>query len=214
MALRQTVRSWGQALVFTERFFDTVSEHASDRGTPVVTVALLHVIGYYIVLLAGAIVAALTSEQYTLIGTLGDLGWQPLVTGLVGGGFVLLNWVVVSGVLHTAIKLRNGDGTFGDTLFVVGWSSPVALVVPLVWGGAFLLTVAESSVVMSYDARLATATPGVRLASIAGGMITLLLQSRIWTTGLQHRHAVGRAAAGQATAVTIVLGLVATAAGV
>ncbi|MFB6195755.1 MAG: YIP1 family protein [Haloplanus sp.] len=204
-----SLRTLLSALVFPDAFFSTRPVRTADAGRVVLLVAALHAVGYYALLLAGAAVASSQGSSFGVTELLADLGGWTYAQGLLVGLLVVLNWLIVGAVLHIALSLRGDAGPYADTLAVVGWSSPAALLSPLVGGVGFLLAVHGNTLAMSYDAKLAAVAPAATLASVVGGLLTLLWQGHVWSAGLRHVHGVDRRAAAEATALTFVLGVAA-----
>lgn len=209
VTLRSRLTVWGAALLSTDRFFDARTPTDAIGGRVVVEVAALHAVWYLCVLVGGAAVASSKQPSTGVVENLADLGLGLYALSVGVGLLVIVNWVVVSAVLHVAITLRHGRGTIGDTMYVVAWSSPAALVAPLLWGTGFLLALSGSPLVMSYDAYVATAAEPAGIAGLIGGSIVLLWQGHLWPAGLERAHDVDHGFAVQASAVTVVLGLVA-----
>lgn len=198
----------GRAMFFPERFFRDNRPNLDDAGRVVLGVAIVHLLVSYLVLLGGAV---LVSRQQSdgVAELLADLGPEVYALGPAIGLTIVLDWLLVSAVLHLAIKLLHGEGTYGDTLSVVGQSAPATLLGLLVVVLGFGLALWENSLVMSFDAKLAAAVPTVALAGVVGGLLTLLWQGYIWPAGLTAVHDVEGAAAGKATGLTVIVGAVA-----
>jgi hypothetical protein len=130
--------------------------------------------------------------------------------GVVLSLLVFVNWLLVSVVLHVPAKVLHGDGTFGDTLFVVGWSSPVALLLPAATIAATLFAVSGAA-----SAEAAAQQFGALRAAVdgAGALATvgvLVWQAVIWVAGLKRTHDMPGESAGIAAFVTVCLGLLVT----
>lgn len=200
--------SWGRAVLFTEQFFEQPAS-TDDSGIRIVTeVAGVHMLGYLLVLAAGAVVATLTHSGFGVVENLADLSWWVYALSGGIGVLVLANWFVLSAMLHVFVKLRHGEGTYADTLYVVAWSLPVTLLGFMFWAGGYLLTIAGSTPVMSYDAFVITAASSAKFPAIAGGVITLFWQGHLWPTGLESVHDVGHTSAVRVSALTVLLGIV------
>lgn len=203
MALHRPDRSIVSALVFPGAFFADRSRSPVGAGWVVLGVAGLHVLGYYGLLAAAAVIVAIKQPAFTVLENLADLGGWTLAQGVLGGFVIVLNWLVVSAILHAAVRLRHGRGDFGDTVTVVGWSAPTTLVALLVSGFGFLVAVSRNPLVMSFDATLAAVAPVVSLVGAVGGLLTLLWLGHIWPTALHHTHEIDRGHAAQATALAL-----------
>lgn len=209
MSLHTRLSSPAHALFFPDAHFRERSPTLDSANRIVVAVAGIHLVGYYLLLLAGAVVVSLQQDTFGLSELLADLGVWAYAQGPLVALLVLLDWLVVSAILHVAVKLRHGGGTYGDTLSVVGWSSPATLLVLLVGGVGLLLALAGNRMTMSFDAKLAAVAPAVALASTAGGLLALLWQGYVWPAALERAHDVERSAAAEATAATVVVSAVA-----
>lgn len=166
---------------------------------------MVHLLGYYMLLLAGAVLVSLQQSTFGVGDLLADLGPGTHGLGLVVAALIVVDWLLVSCVLHVAAILLGGDGSYRDTLGVVAWSTPATLVALLVVGAVYLLALWGNPLVMSFDAKLLAIAPAVSLAGVIGGLLTLLWQGRIWPAGLQPVHDVSPGTAGRATGVTVLV---------
>lgn len=196
-------------MFFPERFFRDHRPNLDDAGRIVLAVAGVHLLGYYLLLLGGAVLVSLQQTSLGVAELLADPGLGVYALGPGLALFVLLDWLLVSALLHVAIKLLHGQGTYGDTLSVVGRSSPATLLGLVVGGVGFGIALWENPLVMSFDAKLAAVAPTVVLAGVVGGLLTLLWQGYVWPAGLRQAHDVGPAAAGKATGLTVLVGAIA-----
>jgi hypothetical protein len=205
MALQPPTSALGSALLFPRTFFGDRGGAPPGAWRIVIAVAGVHLVGYYGFLTVAAVIVALQQPAFTALENLRDLGGWTLFQGVLTGLLVLLNWLLVSAVLHGAVRLRHGQGDFDDTVAVVGWSAPATLLALLVGGLGFLIAVARNPLVMSFDATLQAVTPVVSLAGAIGGLLTLLWLGHIWPTALHHTHEIDREHAAQATVLTLAL---------
>jgi hypothetical protein len=194
-----------RALFFPETHFRDRRPSFPDAGRLVLAVAGLHAAGYYLLLLAGAAIVAGQQATFGAGELLADLGIGAYAAGVVVALLVLVDWVVVSAVLHAVVRFRGGEGTYTDTLSVVGWSAPATLLGLLVGGAGFLLALHGNTLTMSYDAKLVTVSPTVALAGGVGALLTLLWQGKVWPPGLARSHDIDRTTAARTAAATVVL---------
>ena len=203
MALLPPASALVSALVFPGTFFADPPASPPGAGRIVIAVAGVHLVGYYGFLAFAALIVAIQQPAFTALENLADLGGWTLFQGILMGFVVVLNWLIVSAILHGAIRLRHGQGDFVDTVAIVGWSAPATLLALLVSGLGFLIAVARNPIVMSFDATLKAVTPSVSLVGAIGGLLTLLWLGHIWPTALHHTHEIDRGHAAQATALTL-----------
>ena len=208
MSLQDTLRLVPVALVFPHRFYRERQPEPGDAGPIVLGVGLVSVLAFYVVLLAGAVVALVQHYSLDTLGLLADLGPGVYAMGLLVPLATLANWLLAGFVLHVAIRLGGGEGGYVDTLAIVGWSTPATLLGALVTGVGFLLALWGNPVAMSYDAKLVAVAPGIGLAATVGGLLSLLWQGYCWPPGLRRVHDVDGGASGKATALTVVLGAI------
>lgn len=209
MPIPPRLTDWGDAVFFTERFYADRTPSLESGIRVVAEVASLHGLGFLLVLVGGAVISSWRNATLGGIENLADLSWWVYAVSVGVGLLVIANWLVLSALLHVIIKLRHGDGTFEDTLLVVAWSSPITLIASLFWGAGFLLWIASSQLIMSYDASVIAAAQGARIPGVIGGIISLLWQGHLWPTGLEKRHDVEHEPAVRASAAIVLLGVVA-----
>ncbi|MEF8775386.1 MAG: YIP1 family protein [Haloarculaceae archaeon] len=116
-----------QVLFFPERVFRDNRSDLDDGRRVVLAVAGVHPLGDYLLLLGGAVFVSRQQTTYGVPELLADLELGVYGFGPVLALSVVLLWLLVSAVLHVAIELLHGEGTYGDTLSVVGRSSPATL---------------------------------------------------------------------------------------
>ena len=177
-----------------------------DAGPLVLGVALVWFVAFYVLLAAGAVLVSLQHASLDALGLLAGLDAGVYAAGLAVPLVVLLNWLVAGLVLHVAISLGGGDAGYVDTLAVVGWSTPATLLAALVTGLGFLLSLWGNPVPMGYGAKLVSVGPGIAVAAVVAGLLSLVWQGYCWPPGLRRVHDVDGGAAGKATAATVLIG--------
>jgi hypothetical protein len=209
MALH-TVATLRELLGSPGSFFEGRLPREGVAGGVVLAVAVAHTV----VLLAGfgllGVQLAALSADLSTGEAVGTFLAGAAVPSLRVGVFVFVNWLVVSAVLHVLVKLRHGAGTFGDTLYVVGWSAPVALLVPVavVAGLALGLQNAGSAGAVARDVGVVRGTVGG--LDLLATLVVLCVQGYVWSGGLQRTHDMDYDAALLPVIGTVVLGVLAT----
>jgi hypothetical protein len=196
-------------LVTPGAFFEQRSPRVGVAGRVVLLVAVAHAV----VLLGGflllAVELAVLSETVRLGEAVDAVVARALGASLRLSALVVVNWLVVGLVLHVLAKLRHAGGTVGDTLYVVGWSAPVALLQPLAIVAGLLVGLAGAG---SPEVFLRQAT-GIRTAisglGLVATLVVLVWQAYIWVPGLLETHEMDHGAILPA-AVTVLLGAGAT----
>jgi hypothetical protein len=190
-------------------FFEERTPRQGVAGWVVAAVAVGHAVVFLGGFLLVAVQIAVLSPEIGVAEALQSFLAQGFVPAAGLSVLVLVNWLVVSAVLHVPVKLRHGDGTFGDTLFVVAWSAPVALLLPVGVILALLLAIQGAGSPEQF-LRQADAFRGAfdGLGFVAT-LVVLCWQGYIWTGGLQRTHDMDDGAI-LPVAVTIVLGVLAT----
>lgn len=136
-------------------------------------------------------------------GSLGArLAGLAVVLTLLMGALFLVGWVLVSAVLHLWAMSFDGTGSFRETLYVVGWSTPAALVVPLVLTLGVALLVLGGGV-GGESAALSGAHPdAISLVGTVGSLLAIAWQGYVWRGGLRLVHGLSRDRATRAAALT------------
>lgn len=190
-----------QVLIEPFVFFDGRSADLGVAARVVALVALAQAgLSVAIVLIIGA--------QLSLLQE-GGIG-EPILSVVIGVFFlVFLNWLVVSGVLHVIIKLRHGNGTFGDTMYVVGWSAPAALLLVVFAGGAAFAATLGIDSSQLLNTQVEDITQAANVGAIFGSLVALGWQAQIWRAGLRELHDPPREAPMQAAFITAAIGFLA-----
>jgi hypothetical protein len=170
-------------LIAPNRFFGALGAGRENIGLPALIVlvsALLAGAGAY--LLASSIVIDVPDVDPATI---------QMITGVIGAFaavfMTLLGWAIGSLLIHVAVKLLGGTGSFWSTLSTVGYGS-----LPQVFSG--LLTVAVvliyhpdlSAIATAGPAALATLAPVMAVTVV--GFIVLVWSVVIEAYGLAHAH--------------------------
>lgn len=192
-------------LVFPELFFDGRTPRLGVVGRVVAAVAILQ--GALTVGLAGlvALRLAMVSDTTDLAGAFDLVGTPTLGDAVAVALLVVLNWLVVGLSLHVVAWLFDSDGSVRETLYVVGWSSPVALLSPLFAGVVIALSRPESRPWDGAGDQLGVLVGNAVGVGILAGIVVLCWQGYIWIAGLDATHGIGRETASKASVVTVVL---------
>ncbi len=208
MPLRDWSAPLRQLLFAPSDFFAERTRRDEVAGDIVALVAALHFV-FFVGIFAVIILQLGLLSEMSFRQLLVAVGGPVIVQGVVLVVLVFLNWLIVSGVLHVVVKLVDGDGPFGATLYVVGWSSPVALLAPLVSSAGVIVAFTGVSSSAAVSAQLASARATVATTGILGAGLVLLWQGYIWAAGLRDTHDTSQEDAWLASAVTVVIGLIA-----
>ena len=205
MPLHSSTAVFRQVLLSPGPFFTDRSPRTGVGFGVVARVAVAHILVVFAGLLLVGVRVATLDASVGIGNAVGVVG-ESIVLGIL----VFVNWLVVSVVLHVPAEVLHGEGTVGDTLFVVAWSSPVALLLPVATLVALVLAVGDTgsaeAAIRQLDA-LRGALDGVgALAAFA----VLLWQGAIWIAGLKRTHDMPGELAAIAAFVTVCLGLLAT----
>lgn len=208
MALHSSTATLRQTLLSPWSFFADRSPRSGVGFGVVALVAVAHVLVVFVGLLLVGVRVATLDDGVGVGQAVSAVAGEVLGASLVLGVLVFVNWLLVSAVLHVPAKVAHGRGTFGDTLFVVARSSPVALLVPVATVAATLLAVGEAG-----SAEAAARQPGSLRGTVDGAsalavVAVLLWQGVIWVAGLERTHDMDGGQATAAVAVTVLLGLV------
>jgi hypothetical protein len=200
-----------RALLFDpDRFFENRTPRTGVAGLVVTVVAVLHAVLLVAIVGLSVVQLSLLQSEVGLGELLGESAGAVVGEAVVLLVSVFLNWLLVSALLHVVVKLLDGRGRFGATLYVVGWSSPVALLTMLVGGASILLAFQGLDPGGTIEPQLQRVSGVVGGAGALGSLLVLLWQGYIWPAGLERTHEMARDKAVQATGVTVFLGIVAT----
>jgi hypothetical protein len=210
MPLHSSTAVFRQVLLSPGPFFTDRSPRTGVGFGVVARVAVAHILVVFAGLLLVGVRVATLDASVGIGNAVGAVAGTVVGESIVLGILVSVNWLVVSVVLHAPAKVLHGEGTVGDTLFVVAWSSPVALLLPVATLVALVLAVGDTgsaeAAIRQLDA-LRGALDGVgALAAFA----VLLWQGTIWVAGLKRTHDMPGELAAIAAFVTVCLGLLAT----
>ena len=205
MPLHSSTAVFRQVLLSPGPFFTDRSPRTGVGFGVVARVAVAHILVVFAGLLLVGVRVATLDASVGIGNAVGVVG-ESIVLGIL----VSVNWLVVSVVLHAPAKVLHGEGTVGDTLFVVAWSSPVALLLPVATLVALVLAVGDTgsaeAAIRQLDA-LRGALDGVgALAAFA----VLLWQGAIWGADLGRTRDMPGELAAIAAFVTVCLGLLVT----
>jgi hypothetical protein len=210
MALHSSTAALRQVLLSPGSFFTDRSPRTGVGLGVVAAVAAAHLLVVFGGLLLLGVQAGTLADGTGVGEAVSTVAGTAFGEGVVLSLLVFVNWLLVSVVLHVPAKVLHGDGTFGDTLFVVGWSSPVALLLPAATIAATLFAVggaASAEAATQQFGALRAAVDGAGLLATVG---VLAWQGVIWVAGLKRTHDMPGESAGIAAFVTVCLGLLVT----
>lgn len=208
MALHSSTASLSQLLLAPDKFFEQRPLETAPAATVVAVVAVLHVLVFFGGLLLVGVLASLLDGEVSIAEALGSVAGQGFGQSIVLGVLIFVNWLVVSTVLHIPTKLLHGEGTFGDTLAVVGWSSPVALLLPALTIAATMLTLLTAGSADAAVSQVESVRGTIGGVSALGVVVTLIWQGIIWLSGLRQSHDIEEESAAVAVLVTVALGII------
>ncbi|MFT4922307.1 MAG: hypothetical protein ACI8XM_001520 [Haloarculaceae archaeon] len=209
MALRDWLGAVKCALIAPREFFRERTPNLGATTLLVAVVALLHtllIVGLLLVVVQLSAVVEPTAGEL-----LGAVAGRSFAQAIGAGVLVFFNWVVVSGILHVVIKLLDGDGTFADTLHVVGWSTPVSLLLIVILGFTVFLSVQGMNSYESVTRQIAEIQSTAGGAAILGSIVVLGWQAQIWRAGLRAVHDPPREAPMKAAFLTAAIAFMAAA---
>jgi hypothetical protein len=195
-----------RSLLFPHAFFAARTPRTGVAGRAVAAVALL--LGLSVAALPELIVA-----RMSLLGSgptardLLDTAWGSVADDVVLVGLlVVCNWLVIGVVLHAAARVFGGEGEVGDTLYVVGWSTPAALLSPLLVTAAVALSSPETTFWTGPGDQLDVLAGNVLLAAVFATALVLPWQGYVWRAGLEATHDLDRGTAARVSFLTVLLG--------
>jgi hypothetical protein len=195
-----------RSLLFPDSFFEARAPRNGVAGRVVAAVALFQA-------LFVAVLPALIAVRMSLLGSATSWGnllataWGGLVDdGVFVGLLVVCNWLMIGAVLHVAARASGGEGEIGDTLYVVGWSTPAALLSPLLVTAVIALSSPEATFWEGPGDQLEVLAGNVLLAAIFAAALVLCWQGYVWRAGLCEAHDLDRQTAAKASVLTVVLG--------
>lgn len=194
-----------RVLVFPDLFFAERTPRRGVAGRVVAAVAILQAV--LTVALTGlfAVRVAMLSDTTDLAGAFNLVHPATFGDAVSIGVLVIVNWLLVGLLLHALTWYLDSGGTVGETLYVVGWSSPVTLLSPLLAGFVIALSHPGTQPWKGAGDQLAVLVGTAMGVALFVGLLGLCWQGYIWIAGLQATHDISRETASKASVGTVVL---------